>query len=130
MLNNLDRFFDSRYPSLATKFGAFITWISMAGLMAVKQQLTFIAFRRLMEAVVLELVAHSTKKLLAKYFNAPRAKLVERLFKPATFSLETSPSPSPAVASRRRGLNMNVMPEDAQQHPPRNHSGPRSRPYE
>ena len=36
MINNLDRFFDSRYPSLATKFGAFITWISAAGLMAVK----------------------------------------------------------------------------------------------
>ena len=36
MLNNLERFFDARYPSLATKYGAFITWISAAGLLAVK----------------------------------------------------------------------------------------------
>ena len=29
MLNNLERFFDSAsYPSLAAKFGAFLTWIS------------------------------------------------------------------------------------------------------
>jgi hypothetical protein len=36
MLNNLDCFFDARYPSLASKFGAFITWISSASLMAVR----------------------------------------------------------------------------------------------
>ena len=61
IINNLDRFFDSRYPSLATKFGAFITWISAAGLMAVKQQLTFIALRRLMETAALELAAHPSE---------------------------------------------------------------------
>jgi hypothetical protein len=130
MLNNLDRFFDSRYPSLATKFGAFITWISAAGLLAVKSQITFIAFRRLMEVAAVELAANPNDKLLAKYLDAPGARQVERLFKPATFSLETSPSPSPAAASRKRRLNMNVTPDDAQQHSQRNNSGQRSRPYE
>jgi hypothetical protein len=36
MLNNLERFFDSRYPSLATKYGAFITWMSAACSVAVR----------------------------------------------------------------------------------------------
>ena len=35
MLNNLERFFDSRYPSLASKYGAFITWINAACAVAV-----------------------------------------------------------------------------------------------
>ena len=83
-----------------------------------------------METAALELAAHPSDKLLAKYCDAPGARMVERLFKPATFSLETSPSPSPAAASRRKRLNMNVTPEDAQPHPPRNNSVPRSRPYE
>jgi hypothetical protein len=130
MLNNLDRFFDSRYPSLATKFGAFITWISAAGLLAVKSQITFIAFRRLMEVAAVELAVHPNDKLLAKYLDAPGARQVERLLKPATFSLETSPSPSPAASSRKRRLNMNVTPEDAQHHPQRNNFGQRGRHFE
>jgi hypothetical protein len=44
ILNNLPRFFDARYPSLAAKFGAFITWISAAGLLAIKSQITFNAY--------------------------------------------------------------------------------------
>jgi hypothetical protein len=107
-LNNLDRFFDSRYPSLATKFGAFITWISTAGLLTVKTQITFMSFRRLMETAAAELAAHPNDKLLAKYLDAPGARQVERLFKPASFSLETTPSPSPTASSRKRRLNMNV----------------------
>lgn len=129
MLNNLDRFFDARYPTLATKFGAFITWISAASLLAVKAQITFIAFRRLMEVAALELAAHPNDKLLAKYLDTPRARQVERFFKPATFSLETTPSPSPTSASRRRRLNMNVIPEATQQHPQSNNASQRTRPY-
>ena len=87
MMNNLDRFFDSRYPSLAAKYGAFLTWISQACLTAVKVQITFIAYRRLMEVVAVELAANPNNKLLAKYGKAAGACQVERLFKPASFSL-------------------------------------------
>jgi hypothetical protein len=45
MLNNLERFFDSRYPSLAAKYGAFITWMSATCSVAICTQVTFIAFR-------------------------------------------------------------------------------------
>jgi hypothetical protein len=37
---------------------------------------------------------------------------VEQLFKLTSFSLETSPSLSPAAYSKRRRFNMNVTPED------------------
>jgi hypothetical protein len=113
MLNNLDRLFDSRYPSFTAKFGAFLTWISSAALQAVRMQLTFIAYRKLMEIAAVELAANPTEKLLAKYPEAPRARQVERLFKPATFSLEIAPSPSPLPVSKKRRLNMNVTPDDA-----------------
>jgi hypothetical protein len=112
ILNNLPRFFDARYPSLAAKFGAFITWISAAGLLAVKSQITFNAYRRLIEIAVVELSAFPNDKLLAKYMDALGARQVERLFKPASFSLETNPSPSPTGSSRRRCLNMNVTPDE------------------
>jgi hypothetical protein len=48
---------------------------------------------------------------------------IERLFKPAYFSLETTPSPCPAASSRKRRLNMNVTPKDQYQ-PQRGQSAP------
>ena len=130
MLKNLDWFFDSRYPTLATKFGAFITWISVTRLLAMKAQITFITFRRFMEIAALELAAYPNDKLLVKYLDAPRARQVEQLFNPATFLLETSPNPRRASTSRKRCLNMNVTLEDAQQHPQHNNASQRNRPYE
>jgi hypothetical protein len=112
MMNNLDHFFDSRYPSIATKYGAFITWISAACLTAVRAQITFIAYRRLKEVAVVELAVNPSDKLLAKYSKALGACQVERLFKPASFSLETTPSPNPVAYSKRRKINVNVTPKD------------------
>jgi hypothetical protein len=112
MMNNLERFFDSRYPSIVAKYGVFLTWISQACMTAVRAQITFITYRRLMEVAAVELAANSNDKLLAKYGKAAGARQVERFFKPASFSLQTTPSSSPAAYSKRRRLNMNVTPED------------------
>jgi hypothetical protein len=65
MLNNLDRFFDTIHPSLAAKFGAFFTWISTAGLQAMRLQIIFMAYRKLMEVAAVELAANPMHKLLA-----------------------------------------------------------------
>lgn len=40
--------------------------------------------------------------LLAKFYEAPGARKVERFIKNAAFSLETAPSPSPATNKRRK----------------------------
>jgi hypothetical protein len=100
MLNNLDRFFDSCYISVAAKYGTFLTWTNTAGLVVVHMHLTFMAYRKLMESAAVELAANPTDKLLAKFGEAPSVQQVERLFKPASFSLETIPSPSTAPLSR------------------------------
>jgi hypothetical protein len=115
MLNNLDRFFDARYPSLAAKYGAFLTWVSTAGLFAVRMQITCIAYRKLMEVAAVEQAANPMDKLLAKYAEVLGARQIERLFKPASFSLETTPSPCPTASSKKRRLNMNVTPKDQYQ---------------
>ena len=70
MLNNLERFFDSRYPSLASKYGAFITWISAACAVAVRAHVLFISIRQMMMTAALELAQNPTNKLLAKFGKA------------------------------------------------------------
>jgi hypothetical protein len=130
MLNNLERFFDSRYPSLAAKYGAFITWMSAACSVAIRTQVTFIAFRQMMQTVVLELAANPNDKLLSKYGEACGARQIERLLKPASFSLETAPSPSPAAYSKRRRLNINVGPDEQYQQQRHHAAQPRNRTQE
>ena len=116
MLNNLDHFFDAHYPSLASKFGALITWISFASLIVVYLQIIFMAFRRLMEVAALEFAANPNEKFLARYANALRARQIKRSLKPTSFSLETTLSPSPVNYSRKRRLNMNVTPDNQNPH--------------
>lgn len=113
MLNNVDRFFKSKYPSNTAKIGIFLTWINVVAIQAVRMQFTFMAYCRLMVIAVVELAANPIDKLLTKYAEALGAQQIERLFKPASFSLETIPSPSPASIFKKRCLNMNVMPDES-----------------
>jgi hypothetical protein len=62
IINNLHVFFpNDTYPSLPSKFGAFLSWVKGA----VRIQITFMAVRRLMEAAVLELATDPSHKFLA-----------------------------------------------------------------
>jgi len=132
MINNLPKFFpNSTYPSLSSKYGAFLTWMKGAAKLAVKQQITFIAIRRLMDTAALEFATDPLQKLLSKHYEAPGARKVERLFKPASFSLEVS---APTPPQKRRRLNINVsaneVPPAQRRTPPsypnRNRGGGRS----
>lgn len=125
MLNHLDRFFDDAYPNLAAKFGAFIAWMSTAARVAVRYQITFMTLRRMMEDAALEATVNPTGKLLAKHYEAPGARQIEKYIKPASFSLEMAPSPSPATTKRRK-LNMNVAPTDKHYVQPQMRDAPRS----
>ena len=116
MLNNLERFFDNdTYPSLASKFGAFLTWVSAAAAIATKLQISFIAYRRMMEIAAVEFAANPRNMLLARYGDAAGARQIEKLFKPASFTTESTPSPSPVHYPRKRRINMNVTPETSGQ---------------
>jgi hypothetical protein len=107
ILNNLERFFDSTYPTLAAKYGAFITWLNGAAKSVVCHQITFIAIRRMMEDASVEYSAILDGRLLAKFYEAPGTRQVERFIKPAQFSIETLPNPGPTT-NKRRKLNLNV----------------------
>jgi hypothetical protein len=116
MLNNLDRIFYSKYPSITAKYGAFLTWTNTVGLVVVCMHITFMAYRKLMETTAVELAANPTNKLQTKYVETSGTRQVERLFKLDNFSLESTLSPSSAPLSRKRRINMNVTPEDAFHH--------------
>jgi len=94
IINNLPKFFpDNTYPSLASKYGVFLTRMKSAARYAVKSQITFIAVRRLMDTAALEFATDASQKLLSKHYEAPGARKVERLFKPTSFSVEVAPTP-------------------------------------
>ena len=110
MVNNLPVFFpDTSYPSMPSKFGAFLTWMKCAAREAVRMHITFMTMRQLMQVAAIEFAIDPAQKLLSKYYDAPGARKIERLFKPAAFSTETTPTPP----QKHRRLNINVSPGDA-----------------
>jgi hypothetical protein len=111
MINNLFVFFpDSMFLSLPSEFGAFLTWMKGAARVAIYTEITFLAIRRLMEIVALEFAVDSNQKLLPKHYDAPGASKIERLFKPAAFSVKANPTPP----QKRHQLNMNISPSESQ----------------
>ena len=58
-----------------------------------------------MAAASLEATVNVDGKLLAMYFGAPGAKIVERFVRPAQFSLDTAPSPSPSTYKKQKFPN-------------------------
>lgn len=114
MINHLDKFYDdTSYPTLASKYGAFLIWIKGTCRTAVRAQITFKEIRRLMAIAALEFAVDPSAKLLAKYYEAPGARKIERLFKPASFSEQFVPSPSalphPNSRKRRFGREYNTI---------------------
>jgi hypothetical protein len=78
MINNLTVFFpDSMYPSLPSKFGAFLTWMKGAARVAGRTQITFLTIRHLMVVAALEYVVDPNQKLLPKHYEAPGARKIE-----------------------------------------------------
>lgn len=113
LVNHLDRFFDDKnYPTLASKYGAFLIWIKGTCRTAVRAQLTFKEMRRLMATAALEYAVDPAAKLLTKFYEAPGARKIERLFKPASFSEQFLPSPSAMVHpnSRKRKFGREYTP--------------------
>jgi hypothetical protein len=49
-------------------------------------------------------------RFLAKYYEAPGARIVERLIRPAKFSLDMAPSPSPTTNKKRKFLPSGESP--------------------
>jgi hypothetical protein len=111
MVNYLGVFFpEATYPSLPSKFGAFLIWMKSAASLAVKTHITLMAMGLLMEVAALGYAIDSSHKFLAKHYDAPGARKIKSLFKIAAFLTDSIPTPQ----QKCRRLNMNVAPTDFQ----------------
>lgn len=115
MVNHLDLFFptDQGFPTLASKFGAFIVWISDAARVAVRHQITFTYLRKLMVEAAIQYVSDPTAKLLPAYKDAAGVRQIERLLKPASFTVANPGTPSPGPSGKRTWskMNLNLTPD-------------------
>lgn len=103
MLNNLQIFFPPQtYPTLVSRFAAFLTWMKDAARVAVQTQITFNEIRRLMVQASIEFSQNPKARLLSEYKDSVGARKIERFFKPASFSLEALESPVPQPYKKRK----------------------------
>jgi hypothetical protein len=125
LANNLEKFFpDELYPSLTTKFVAFMYWMRDAGKMAVMGHLMFLHTRHWMMQSSVLLAADPEASIPSRFKDLPGYRKVERLFKPPSFSINQTSSPSPAPPHKRGRFNLNVTsPGPPAQSHPRNRQG-------
>lgn len=108
LANNLEKFFpDERYPSLPTKFVAFMYWMRDVGKMAVMSHLSFLQSRYWMMQASVLLAADPEASMTNRFHDLPGYRKVERLLKPPSFSV-MAPSPSSGPQNKRGRFNLNV----------------------
>lgn len=68
-----------------------------------------------MNEAVLQYAVTPEVPLLTKYPDLPGLRKIERLIKPASFTMAQKATPSPAPASKRQRVNLNVSPQQYDQ---------------
>jgi len=105
MANHLDRFFDDiPHPSLRSKFSAFLVWLHQAGSLAVKCHISFMHARKWICEGAVQLAVDLDGPLFTENTHLPGYKQVERLLKPASWSVANPDRTSPAPAFKRQKL--------------------------
>lgn len=110
MINRLERFFDETYPSVSAKYVAFIIWLSGTMRQAIRLQIIFIHNREFMVEGALEFADNHTCKLLVVHGEGSRIRKIERLIKPAIWSVENPSTPSNAPIYKWARVNLNASP--------------------
>ena len=115
MINNLSTFFPDEFPTLPAKFQAFLVWVSEAAIVAVRHQISFMHTRQMMCDAALEFAEDLEAKLLPDLKASQGARVVEKLIKPASFSISNPNVPSPGHAGKRSWtkMNLNVAPDSS-----------------
>ena len=116
MINHLEIFFpDDTFPSLKAKFIAFLIWMQSAGRTAIRCQLAFAQARTWMCTGAVEFAKNPTGKILADLADLPGPCQIERMLKPASFSIANPGTPSSAPPSKRQRINLNTPPNSNRQ---------------
>lgn len=113
MINHLGVFFQNDlFPTLPSKFAAFLVWMTEAARVAVRHQVMFAHTRELMCEAALEFAADPEAKLLAKYPDGQGIRNITRLIKPAGFSAAnpSTPGAQNVAGKRSHRINCNVEP--------------------
>lgn len=109
-INNLGVFFpDADFPTLLSKFLAFLTWLSTVARVAVRYQIAFAFARELMIEASLELVKDPNAKLLARHPDGTGIRKIKRLFKPAGFTASNPGTPSPSPSNKSHEVRSTAM---------------------
>ena len=109
---------------MTTKFAAFMYWMRDAGKMAVMSHIMFLHIRQWMRQSSVRLAADPEASNPSNFKDLPGYRKVERLFKPPSFSINQTASPSPAPPNKRGRFNLNVTsPGQPAQSQPRNRQG-------
>lgn len=114
MINHLEKFFDETYLIVSAKYVAFIIWLSGTMRQAFRLQIIFIHSRALMVEAALKLAYNQTCKLLTSYGEGSGVRKIERLIKPALWSVRHPGTPSSAPIYKRARVNLNASPASAQ----------------
>jgi len=111
MVNHLGKFFtDEMFPSVKSKFIAFLIWMQGTGRLAIKCQVTFAHFQRWMCTVAIQYAANSYVEILPDLPKLPGTKKIERLLKPAAFFLANPGTPILAPPTKKQKINLKTPP--------------------
>lgn len=116
MINHLEKFFpDDTFPSLKAKFIAFLIWMQGAGRTAIRCQIAFAQARAWMCTGAIQFASNPSGKILAELPDLPGPRQIERMLKPASFSIANPGIPSHAPPSKRQKINLNTPPNASRQ---------------
>lgn len=113
MIKHLGIFFqDDLFPTLPSKFAAFLVWMTEAARVAVRHQVVFAFTRQYMCEAALEFTKDPEAKLLATHPHGQGIRNVIRLIKPTGYSISTPSKPTSQAVTGRRvpRINCNVEP--------------------
>jgi hypothetical protein len=115
IINHLDKFFpQSHYPTLMSRFMAFMIWIAGSARLAVQCQLAFNQTREWFCEGVLQYAAHPHDDVvILPGYPEVGPCLIERHIKSSCFTIANPRHPSQGPLSKKQKINLNTPPNAA-----------------
>ena len=116
IINHLDKFFpQSHYPTLMSKYIAFVIWVSGPGRLAVQCQLAFNHTRNWMYEAVMQYATNpQDDSILLPGYPEAGPRLIEKHVKPASFTIANPRHPSQGPPTKKQKINLNTPSGSAQ----------------
>ncbi len=116
-------FLDSQFPSPSAKYYAFDTWLTTIARLGVIASISFIFIREMVIWTTKQYLNDPNAKLLPNLPNATRARKIEKLIKPISFTIKNHATPLP-ITFKKTKININTTPRSTPS-PSNKHMTPR-----